>query len=77
MVIRCRITVLADQRVSLGRLKILTRHLGDKLIKAGARHPSELFASLAGIAEQRIDFGRPEIPRVDGDNRPIRPATQP
>src|SRR5262249_12663020 len=44
-------------------------HVDDKIAEAGARVPAEAVIGLAGIAAQVLDLGRPEIARVDDDER--------
>src|SRR6202035_3069157 len=47
--------------------KIARHHFTDHLRKARLRFPAEFLARLAGVADQKIDFGRPEIGRIDAD----------
>src|SRR5579872_5340939 len=42
-------------------------HFLDEIGEAGFRLPAELFVGLAGIADQKIDFGRAEIHRIDAN----------
>src|SRR3954469_22557698 len=62
------VTVLLHQLVALGGLQVLAHHLGHELAELDARLPAELGARLGGIAQQRLDFRRAEIARVDGDD---------
>src|SRR5262249_28974333 len=48
--------------------KLLTYHFSHQLGKTRARLPSKLFPYLCGIAEQRINFGRPKVSRIDGND---------
>src|SRR5262249_4981976 len=51
--------------VAARELEIRARHLGDELGEAHARLPAELGARVGGVAEQRLDFGRAEVARID------------
>ena len=51
-------------------LEVFADHLGQEIVQAGLMHPSESIARLGAVAEQEIDLGRPEIPRVDLDEDP-------
>src|SRR5712671_1045071 len=42
-------------------------HLLDEIRKARLVAPAELLMRLSGIAEQKVDLGRTEIPRIDLD----------
>src|SRR5882757_2754814 len=48
--------------------KIARDHLFHQLRKRRLRLPAELLVRLAGIADQKIDFGRAEIHRVDAND---------
>src|SRR5712664_1800212 len=49
--------------------KIARHHFLDELRETRLRYPAELFARLAGVADQEIDFGRTKIRRVDANQR--------
>src|SRR5438552_9344997 len=57
--------VLAIGHLPPRNIEIAVHHLAHELRKAGLRLPAELLANLAGVADQEIDFGRPEIGWVD------------
>src|SRR4051794_14782977 len=57
--------VLAIGHLPPRDLEIAGHHLAHELRKAGLRLPAELLANLAGVADQEVDFGRPEIGRID------------
>ena len=42
-------------------------HLADERVERDLVRPAELFARFGRIAQEDVDFGRPEIPRVDFD----------
>jgi hypothetical protein len=46
---------------------VLVHHFVHELIKRHRMPPSKLVAGLSGIAQEPLDFGRPEIARVDLD----------
>src|SRR3954467_3903019 len=46
-------------------LKVAHDHLLDELGERRLRLPAQLLSRLAGIADQEIDFGRPEIHGID------------
>src|ERR1700733_8138363 len=50
-----------------GNRKIAIHHLLDQLREAGLRFPAELFAGLAGVPDQQVDFGGAEIHRIDAN----------
>ena len=50
------------------RLEIACDHFLDQLGKRRPGLPAELLARLAGVADQKIDFGRPEVHRIDVDH---------
>src|SRR5436190_8778220 len=50
-------------------LEIGGHHLLDQGTKRGLRLPAEFFARLAGVADQKIDLGRPEIDGIDAHHR--------
>src|ERR1700693_3386192 len=47
--------------------KVCCDHLLDELGEARLRLPAELLARLAGVADQKIDFGRAEIHGIDAN----------
>src|ERR1700722_17846997 len=47
--------------------KVSCDHLLDELGEARLRLPAELLARLAGVADQKIDFGRAEIHGIDAN----------
>src|SRR3984893_12533953 len=47
--------------------QIARHHFLDQLIKTGLRFPAKLLPRLAGIADQKIDFGGAEIGRIDAN----------
>src|ERR1700722_14006284 len=49
--------------------KIARHHLLDQIRKARLRLPAELLARLAGVADQKIDFGGTEIHGIDAHER--------
>src|SRR6266702_5928525 len=60
--------VLAIRSLPLGYLQIVYDHFLDQLGKRRLRFPAEFCARLAGIADQLIDLGRPEITRIDANH---------
>src|SRR6202158_5849111 len=60
--------VLAIGDLPPGNRKIARHHLLDELSERRRRLPAELFARLAGVADQEIDFGRTEILGIDADD---------
>src|SRR5258708_39928448 len=54
-------------------LEIAGHHFAYQLRQTRLRLPAELLARLAGIADQEIDFGRPEINRIDPHQRHAGP----
>src|SRR5712692_4607779 len=65
VVVVCGESMLLHELVALGGFEVLAHHLGDELLEAYLRRPAELRARLARIAEERLDFGRPEVARID------------
>src|SRR5436190_14907563 len=57
--------VLAIGNLPLCDRQIARHHLLDELGERRLRLPAELLVRLAGIADQKIHFGRAEIHRVD------------
>src|ERR1700756_2956580 len=57
--------VLAISDLQSGLAQIARHHFLDELRKARLRLPAELLLRLAGIADQKIDLGGPEIDGVD------------
>src|SRR3982074_3813437 len=49
--------------------KVAGHHFFDPLREACLRLPTELFARLAGVADQEIDFGGAEIYGIDANDR--------
>lgn len=56
--------------VAFGQLQVLDDHFLHQPVEAGFCHPAEFLTRLAGIAEQRLHLGRPEIARVHRDDAP-------
>src|SRR5581483_2934906 len=46
-------------------LEVAPHHLGDHVLEAGRVRPAEPLASLAGVAEEEVHLGWPEITGVD------------
>src|SRR5580704_8241762 len=61
--------VLAIGDLPPGDRKIAVDHFLDQLRKARLRLPAELFAGLAGVADQEIDLGGAKIHRIDANHR--------
>src|SRR5438552_11449017 len=57
--------VLAIDNLPPGDCQIARDHLLDELGERRLRLPSQLFARLAGIADQEIDPGRTQVDRAD------------
>src|SRR5260221_2957226 len=57
--------VLAIGDRPLGNVQIARDHFLDELGERRLWLPAELFPCLAGIADQKIDLGRPEVSRID------------
>src|ERR1700689_4255683 len=60
--------VLAIGHLTPGDCKIAGHHLLDEVGEARLRLPAELLVRLAGVADQEIDLGRPEISRIDAND---------
>ena len=58
-----------DEFVPLRRIQVFPDHFRDELRKSDPRDPAELLLRLGRVAQQRLDFGRPEIAGIDGDYR--------
>src|SRR3954467_1937182 len=54
--------VLADHSVEVG-----LDHLADQVFERGPMLPSELGPGLRRVSEEKVDFGRAKIPRVNAD----------
>ena len=59
------IAVALHEVVALGDLQVLAHHLAHQFVEAHPRLPPQLAARLAGVAQQRFDFGGTEIARID------------
>src|SRR3981189_992768 len=57
--------ILAMGGLPPGYRKIARHHFLDELREARLGLPAELFAGLAGVADQEFDFGGAEIYRID------------
>src|SRR4051812_36755420 len=51
-----------------GDRKIASHHFLDELREPRLRFPAKLLARLAGVADQKIDFGRTKIRRIDAND---------
>src|SRR5258705_1659239 len=60
--------VLAMGNLPPGNRKIARHHFLDELRKPCLRFPVELFARLAGVPDQHVDFGGTEIRRIDAND---------
>src|ERR1700686_656785 len=60
--------VLAIGNLAPRDRKVARDHLLHKLGKARLRFPAELLARLAGVADQKVDFGRAEVHGVDANH---------
>src|SRR5882757_4439680 len=60
--------VVAIGGLPSGARQIARDHFLDQLGERRLRLPAELVARLAGIADQQIDFGRPEVDRIDANH---------
>ena len=58
-----------EQRVAARRLEVVRHHFLHHRFETGPGLPAEPAARLARIAEQRVDFRRTEVLRVDRDDR--------
>src|SRR4051812_43188601 len=61
------IAMLTYQAVPQRDRMIFADHFPDQLFEGDTGFPSQFLPGLRGIAKQCLDFGRPEIARVDGD----------
>src|SRR5690606_10861056 len=59
------VPVLLEQGVTAGDLQVFIDHLGAHLLHADLRRPAQLLLGLARIAQQRLDFRRTEVARID------------
>src|SRR5579863_531689 len=60
--------VLAIGRLVPGNVQVACHHLLDEVCEARLRFPAELLLRLAGIANQKIDFGGAEILGIDAND---------
>src|SRR5690349_19288822 len=67
---RDAVAAAAHERVAFRRMQVGLHHLGDELLEADARLPSQLAARARRIAKERVDLGRPEVARIDRDDAP-------
>src|SRR6516165_139288 len=70
---KTRLPLSSNGVLAIGNLvprnrQIRGHHLLHELRKARLRRPAELLPRLAGIADQKIDFGRAEINGIDADH---------
>src|ERR1700754_2338326 len=63
-----REAVLMHERVLARFGQVADHHLAHELFEGRARLPAELFLRLGRVAEQRLDFGRAVIARIDFDD---------
>src|SRR6266850_1965094 len=61
MTCRDPVAVVPNDRITLGVLHVLIYHFGDQLRESQFRLPAKHPVSLAGVAEQSVHFGRPEV----------------
>src|SRR3982751_4724478 len=53
--------------VVFGSLQIALDHFADQVFKADFGPPTQPLTGLTGVSQKRVNFGRPEITRVDLD----------
>ena len=61
-----------QQGVALGGFQVLAHHLGTHLLHGDLWHPAQLLLGLGRIAQQRLNFGRTEIARIDSHHHVAR-----
>src|SRR6266404_5716534 len=72
MTCRYPVAVVPNDRITLGVLHVLIYHFGDQLRESQFRLPAKHPVSLAGVAEQSVHFGRPEVAWIDAHEDLLR-----